>query len=57
MSELAIVQEETVSEWMATEPRDKWQEYEAKKRHIAEWSRSRREYERRIAELKEELGI
>ena len=38
-------------------PREKWEEYVRQKRHIAKWSRSQSEYERRIKELADKLGI
>lgn len=43
--------------WLSTEPREKWAEYERQKRHIAAWSRSPAEYERRVKELADKLGV
>ena len=60
MSDLAtpLLDELTIEDgWLSTEPREKWAEYERQKRHIAEWSRSAAEYERRVKELADKLGV
>lgn len=41
----------------ATTPRSVWEEYERRKRVIAETARDSAEYDRRILELIDELGI